>query len=215
MSKKSSGKIWGSVLIAAILVGSLSIFGTWYYLDSIDTDDQTIASLQSQLSSRATTISPATLTLTNTGAFTFDTAIDANGGVASDDTADEDAAPTFTITNDDQNDNSIGTYITLYDLEGSDGGLGAVLEAATASFYVTVGGVRTPLYTPEGGYSSGVLIGNIAKNGGVAGAYTLTCIIDSAADDTYPDDASDITIYLYAYQSSADDSTRLAFTFST
>jgi len=215
----SSAKLWGSVLLAAVVVGAIGAGGAWYYMDTqLQAANTRATSLQSQLASQAGAVTAATLTLSNNGQeFTFDTAIDANGGVSGNDNADESTAPTFSCWNNDTNDDAVNCYLTMYDLESSDGGLGTILEDedASCSFYVTVNGVRTPLYTPEGGYTSGVLLGTIAKNGGMAGPYTLTAILDSATDDTYPDDGSDITIYAYIYQASAQDATRLAYTFST
>ncbi|MBE3139618.1 MAG: hypothetical protein IMZ53_03440, partial [Thermoplasmata archaeon] len=87
MSKKSSGKtaVW---IIAIVLVAAIVGGGTYMWYDTqLKAQQQRITSLQSQVAAGAVTGNPAYLELTEAGGFDFRVGIDANGGVAADDTA--------------------------------------------------------------------------------------------------------------------------------
>jgi len=216
---KASTRMWGAVLFTAVLVGAFAVGGTWYYMDTqITAQNQTITSLQNQLASQQVTVSPAAyLALTEAGDFDFIDEIDANGGVAADDTPnDATPAPTLTIENDDTADAATNVYITMWDPESKVGGVPAALENTTMSFYVTYNGVLIPLYLNTNGvgtYTSGVNIGTMPIGGSTT--LTLSAKVDAAADDTYDDSGATYTVYAYVYQSDAGSSTPAFWTLST
>jgi len=218
MSKKSSGKtaVW---IIAIILVAAVVGGGTYIWYDTqLKAQQQRITSLQSQVAAGAGTGNPAYLELTEAGNFDFEDEIDANGGVAADDTVnDATPAPTLVIENMDTNDAATNVYITMWDPESQVGGIPTSLEDTTLSFYVTYNGVLIPLYlsvSEVGTYSNGVNIGTIPVGGAVS-ALTFSAIADAAADDTYDDSGADYTIHAYVYQADAGSSQPASWTLLT
>lgn len=216
MSKSKTN--WAVTIIAIALVAVLCIGGMYmYYTPKIDAANARATSLQSQLSSAAASASPAYLALTEAGDFDFIDEIDANGGVAADDTGnDATPAPTLAIVNEDTNDAATNVYITMWDPESSVGGVPSALEDTTMSFYVTYNGVLVPLYLNTGGvgeYTNGVNIGTIQKGGSTT--LTFSAVVDAAADDTYDDSGASYTVRVYVYQADAQSATPASWTLST
>lgn len=210
---------WAVTIIVVALVAALCTAGMYlYYQPQLDASEARATSLSSQLSAQAATASAAFLELTEAGDFDFIDEIDANGGVAADDTGnDATPAPTLTIENKDTQDDATNVYITMWDPESSVGGVPTALEDTTMSFYVTYNGVLIPLYLTTGGvgeYSDGVNIGTVPLGGSVS-ALTFSAIADAAADDTYDDSGATYTVKAFVYQADATDSTPASWTLST
>lgn len=208
----------GAVLICAVLAIA-GIGATWYYMDSqLKAQQARAESLQNQIASGNSNVDAAYLELTAAGNFDFVDEIDANGGVAADNTPnDATPAPTLAIENMDAQDSATNVYITLYDPETETGGLPAALENTTLSIYVTWNGVLYPLYLSTegvGAYTSGVNIGTIPVGGQISGI-TFSGIVDAAADDTYDDSGATYTLHVYIYQADAGDSTPVSYTLLT
>lgn len=219
MGKKQSGKMALAVIVTALVCIVAVGGGVWYWYESqLKAAQARATSLQNQLASQAATANAAYLQLTDAGDFDFIDEIDANGGVAADDTPnDATPAPTLTIENQDTNDDATNVWITMFDPESQKGGVPAALEDTTMSFYVTWNGILVPLYLCEEGvgeYTSGVNIGTIPKGGSVSGI-TFSAIVDAAADDTYDDSGATYTIKVFIYQADAMDSTPQSYTLST
>lgn len=218
MSKKSSGKMaFAIIVMAALLVAGVA--GTWYYMDLQNKALETRAtSLQNQLAAGQVSTNPAYVELTDAGDFDFIDEIDANGGVAADDTPnDATPAPTLVIENKDTTDAATNVYITMWDPESSKGGVPTALEDTSMSFYVTWNGMLVPLYICDEGvgeYTNGVNLGTIAK-GGSTGTITFSAVVDAAADDTYDDSGATYTIKIFVYQADSQDSTPISYTLST
>ena len=215
MSKKKIN--WAVTIVACALVAVLVGAGMYlYYTPTIDAANARATSLQSQLSSQAAAASPAYLALTEGGNFDFEDEIDANGGVAADDTAVTDS-PTLAIVNEDTSDAATNVYITMWDPESSVGGVPSALEDTTMSFYITYNSVLIPLYLNTGGigvYTNGVNIGTIPIGGEVP-ALALYAEVDAAADDTYDDSGTSYTVRMYVYQADAQSSTPASWTLTT
>ena len=208
---------WAVTIIACALVAVLVGAGMYlYYTPVVDAAEARATSLQSQLSAQAAVTSPAYLALTETNDFDFLTGIDANGGVAADDTGNTAPNPTLLIENLDTTDAATNVYITMWDPESSVGGVPAALIDTTMSFYVTYNSVLIPLYLNTGGvgvYTNGVNIGTLPIGGDVT--LTLSAEVDAAADDTYDDSGATYTVRVYVYQLDAQSSTPSSFTLST
>ena len=203
----------GFVLVAALCTGAVYM----YYQPKLDASEARATSLSNQLSAQ-TVVSAAYLDLTEAGSFDFIDEIDANGGVAADDTGnDATPAPTLAIENKDTQDGATNVYITMWDPESSVGGVPTALEDTTMSFYVTHNGVLIPLYLNTAGvgtYTPGVNIGNLAVGASVS-ALTFSAIVDAAADDVYDDSGATYTVKAFVYQYDAEDSTPASWTLST
>ena len=217
MSKKQSGKVAIAVVVAILVCAVIAGTGLWWMDTQLKASQARATSLQNQLASQ-TTVNSAYLELTDAGDFDFIDEIDANGGVAADDTAnDATPAPTLAIENKDTADTATNVWITMYDPESSKGGVPTALEDTTMSFYVTWNGVLYPLYLCEegvGAYTTGVNIGTIPKGGSISGI-TFSAIVDAAADDTYDDSGATYTVKIFVYQADAQDSTPVSYTLST
>jgi hypothetical protein len=178
---------WAVTIVACALIAMLVGAGMYlYYTPQVDAANARATSLQSQLAAQAAVTSPAYLALTEGGNFDFEDEIDANGGVAADDTPVTDS-PTLTIVNEDTTDIATNVYVTMWDPESSVGGVPSALEDTTMSFYITYNSVLIPLYLNTGGvgaYTSGVNIGTIPIGGEVP-TLALYAEVDDAADDTY------------------------------
>ena len=216
MVKKQTN--WAVTIIAVALVGALCVAGMYmYYTPQITAANARATSLQSQLTSAAATTSPAYLALTEAGDFDFIDEIDANGGVAADDTGnDATSAPTLAIVNEDTSDAATNTYITMWDPESSVGGVPTALEDTTMSFYVTYNGVLVPLYLNTGGvgeYTNGVNVGTVPIGGSTT--LTFSAVADAAADDVYDDSGATYTVRIYVYQADAQSSTPASWTLLT
>lgn len=208
---------WAVTIIAIALVAVLCVAGMYlYYTPQVDAANARATSLQSQLAAQAAVTSPAYLALTEAGDFDFIDEIDANGGVAADDTWDT-GTPTLTIENQDTSDVATNVYITMWDPESSVGGVPSALIDTTMSFYVTYNSVLIPLYLNTGGvgvYTSGVNIGTIPLGGEVP-TLDLSAKVDAAADDVYDDSGATYTVRVYVYQLNAQSSTPASWTLST
>lgn len=205
------------VVMAVVLVAAVAF--TWWYMDTQNKALQArTTSLQNQLASQAAVADAAYLELTKAGDFDFEHEIDANGGVAADDTPnDATPAPTLIIENKDTQDAATNVYITMWDPESSTGGVPTALQDTTMSFYVTWNNIVYPLYICEEGvgeYTNGVNIGTIPKSG-ITGTITFSAIVDAAADDTYDDSGATYTVKVFIYQADAQDSTPVSYTLLT
>ena len=217
MSKNKSTN-WAVTIIAVAIAAVACIAVMYmYYTPQITAANARATSLSSQLSSAAATASPAYLALTEAGDFDFADEIDANGGVAADDTGnDATPAPTLAIVNEDTTDAATNTYITMWDPESSVGGVPTALEDTTMSFYVTYNGVLVPLYLNTGGvgeYTNGVNVGTVPIGGSTT--LTFSAVADAAADDVYDDSGATYTVRIYVYQADAQSSTPASWTLST
>jgi len=209
---------WAVTIIGCALVAVLCVAGMYmYYTPQITAANARATSLSSQLSSAAAATSPAYLALTEAGDFDFIDEIDANGGVAADDTGnDATSAPTLAIVNEDTTDAATNTYITMWDPESSVGGVPTALEDTTMSFYVTYNGVLVPLYLNTGGvgeYTNGVNVGTVPIGGSTT--LTFSAVADAAADDVYDDSGATYNVRIYVYQADAQSSTPASWTLST
>jgi len=216
MRKKSSGKVAVAVVITALLMAGVAGGIYWYMNTQLTAQEARAQQLQNQLASQVSA-NAAYLELTDWGTFDFATEIDANGGVAADDTSNAAPSPTLNISNLDTADDATNIFITMWDPESSAGGIPAVLEDTTMSFYVTWNGVLYPLYLSNEGvgtYTNGVNIGTVPMGGSISGI-TFSAKVDAAADDTYDDSGATYTIKVFVYQSDAGDSTPVSYTLST
>lgn len=206
-----------AVVLTAILV-AVAIGGSmfWYYDTQMKAQELRISSLSNQVAQGATGRT-AFLDLTVANDFDFIASIDANGGVAADDTWNAAVSPTLVIDNKDTANEASNVWITMWDPTSATGGVPTAIEDTTMSFYVTYNGVLIPLYLNVGGkgtYSSGVNIGTIPI-GGVTSAITLSAKVDAAADDTYDDSGATYNVYVYVYQADAQSTQSAKYTLST
>lgn len=209
---------WAATIVVVVVAMALAVSATYmYYQPKLDAADLRATSLASQVAAQVTT-GAAYLEITEAGDFDFIDEIDANGGVAADDTGnDATPAPTIAIENKDTSDVATNVYITMWDPESQVGGVPTAIEDTTISFYITYNGVLTPLYLNTAGvgaYTTGVNVGTIPLGGSVA-ALTLSAVADAAADDTYDDSGATYTVKAFVYQQDAQDSTPASWTLST
>lgn len=213
--RKSSGK-WAASVIIVVLLVAVAVGGMWIYYDSqLKASEARASALQSQLAARAVT--PAYLELTGANNFNFTAEIDANGGVAADDTWDAGPSPTLNITNKDTRTTATNIYITMWDPLTSKGGVPTALADTTISFYVTWNGVLYPLYLCEEGvgtYTNGVNIASLPIGSQVTGI-TFSAKVDAAPDDTYDDTGASYTIKVFVYQADAQHSMPVSYTLYT
>ena len=209
---------WALTLVAVVL--SMALIGGamyMYYQPKVDAAEARATSLSSQIATQAS-VSAAYLEITEAGSFDYIDEIDANGGIAADDTGnDATPAPTIAIENKDTSDIATNVKITMWDPESQVGGVPTAIEDTTMSFYITYNGVLTPLYLNTAGvgaYTTGVNVGTIPLGGSVS-ALTLSAVADAAADDTYDDSGATYTVKVFVYQADAQDSTPASWTLST
>jgi len=182
-------KIW-AIGIAFLLVGVLVGFGSGFWYRQGDVDTSFAAGMAYQESITPVAVTPASLLCSfNNTAPTLD--IDADGGV---DTENSDVR-VLTIENTDEERIATDLTLRMTNPVTDKEGLHDNLEVDALEISITVGGVTSALYH-DGGYTTGVNLGDLGAGGSIA--ITVQWTAELCVAGTYqPDQTYSCGVYIY------------------